>query len=70
MSNTKPRVRKALSTAIGDMQPELDVMRGELNKNYDSYVVGGYYLDTKEQRKLNSLLGLDTNGGINEWYKQ
>jgi len=69
MSNKKPLVRKALKEAIKDMNPEIKELKKELNPGpYDNYVVGSSYLDTKEQRYLNELLGLTTNQGIEQWY--
>lgn len=71
MSNKKPLVRKALKQAVKDLTPEILYLKKNLNiqRRFDeNWVVGVSYLDTKEQRKLNSLLGLDTNEGIAQWY--
>jgi len=67
----KPKTRKALKEALKDLRPEILSLKKNLNnqRRFDeNWVVGVSYLDTKEQRKLNSLLGLDTNEGINKWY--
>lgn len=69
--NQKPKTRKALKEALKDLRPEILSLKKNLNnqRRYDeNWVVGVSYLDTKEQRKLNSLLGLDTTEGINKWY--
>lgn len=67
----RPKTRKALKEAIKDMNPEIKQLKKELNPGpYDNYVVGSSYLDTKEQRYLNELLGLNTNEGIEQWYKK
>jgi len=42
----------------------------KLGNVVDRFVVPLSYLDSKETRMLNAELGLDTNEGINKWYKQ
>lgn len=65
----KPNTRKALKEAIKDMTPEIVELKKEMNPGpYENYVIGSSYLDTKEQRYLNELLGLNTNEGIEKWY--
>ena len=81
--NNKPLVRKALRAAFEDMVPELEKLRWE-NPNYkwwdwnpqdgyingvDTYVVPLATLDTVEVRDMNKELGLNTQEGINKWYK-
>ena len=80
MKNTKPLVRKALKKAVGDMKTvnygrdtkpsKSGYCHETWNWYSESWDVSPSSIDTKEQRNLNSLLGLDTNEGINKWYKQ
>ena len=79
MSNTKPLVRKALKKAVVDMKDVNYGRETKINKSGYDWISMEWYserwdvspssLDTKEERRLNSLLGLDTNEGINKWYK-
>jgi hypothetical protein len=79
MSNTKPLVRKALKKAVVDMKDVNYGRETKINKSgYDwesmvwyseNWDVSPSSVDTKEQRRLNSLLGLNTTEGINQWYK-
>jgi hypothetical protein len=70
MSNRKPLTRQSLKQAYNDMMPELNKLRNEKPALYsdESWVVGMTELDTKEIRRLNYQLGLDSNEGINQWY--
>lgn len=76
----KLKTRKAYRAAINDMTPEIRELRGKLNEYWnlirfdrgygrDIYVVDETQLNTKEQRYLNDLLGLNTVEGIQQWYK-
>ena len=79
MSNTKPLVRKALKKAVVDMKDVNYGRETKINKSGYDWISRTRYserwdvspssVDTKEERRLNSLLGLDTNEGINKWYK-
>ena len=69
----KPKTREALKQAVKDLRPEILSLKKNLNnqRRFDeNWVVGVSYLDTKEQRYLNELLGLNTNEGIEMWYKK
>ena len=67
----KPTTRVAYLEAVKDMAPEIKELKNKLNPDRcENYVIGGSYLDTKEQRYLNELLGLNSNEGINKWYKK
>ena len=83
MTNNKPLIRKALKKAQEDLKKELQTLRWEKpNQNWwnwnpqdgyvsgvDTYVVPLAALDTVEVREMNKELGLNTNEGINQWYK-
>lgn len=71
MKNTKPLIGQAFKVASIDMIPELKKLREESKyRHYDeSWVVGMSYLDSIEVRRMNEELGLNTNEGINQWYK-
>jgi hypothetical protein len=70
MQNRKPLVREAYRVAANDMLPELKKLREEKYRHYDeSWVVGVSDLDSPEVRRMNDELGLNTNEGINRWYK-
>jgi len=77
----KLQTRKAYRAAINDMTPEFKELRKKLNVYWnlirfdlgygrDIYVVDEKYLNTKEQRYLNDLLGLNTDEGIAQWYSK
>ena len=84
MRNKKPLTRKALKKAMVDLKPEVQKLRWENpNQNWseiipgsgwvsgvDTYVVPLAALDTVEVREMNKALGLNTQEGINQWYKQ
>lgn len=67
--NNKPLTRRSFKQAISDMKSELTKLRNDTRTRIDeTWVVGTSELDTKENRRLNFLLGLDSNEGINQWY--
>jgi len=79
----KLQTRKAYRAAINDMTPEFKELRKKLNVywnlihlnvdlgyGWDIYVVDEKHLNTKEQRYLNDLLGLNTDDGIAQWYSK
>ena len=84
MTNKKPLIRKALKKAQEDLKPEVQKLRMETpNQSWwdwnpqdgyingvDTYVVPLAALDTVEVREMNKELGLNTQEGINQWYKQ
>ena len=69
----KPLSKLAFLSASNDMKEEIKKLRAQSYKDflpYDNWVVGTSHLNTSDVRTLNSLLGLDTQEGINQWYKQ
>lgn len=82
MKNTKPLIGQSFKVASSDMIPELKKLRAEskhkrydniytlTNRRYDeTWVVSMRSLDSIEVRRMNEELGLNTNQGINQWYK-